>query len=229
MIRSLSLALALSPALSLAAQPAFAQTGDWSFGLGAATDNRSKDASKSEGDPYVWGLAEWESSSGFFYAGPGFETVRSGGSRLELELGGGIRPQIAGFDVDLNATHKWRVDADPGEDDDAWEFTANIDRSIGPAKARLQLQHSPDGAGSVKAWTWVEGQIGWDFTGKLSGSAAVGRREQDGAPDYTGWNIGGTYALTRSLELELRYYDTDAKAPGDQYASALVAGLSVYF
>lgn len=225
MIRSLSFAALFT----VVAFPALAQSGDWSFGLGAATDNRSKDASKSDGDPYAWGLAEWESSDGFFYAGPGFETIKSSGSRLELEVGGGIRPQIAGFDVDLNATHKWRVDADPGSDDDAWEFTANVRRSIGPAKARLQLQHSPDGTGSTRAWTWVEGQIGWDFTDKLSGSAAVGRREQDGAPDYIGWNIGGTYALTRTLELELRYHDTDANAPGDQYASALVAGLSVYF
>jgi uncharacterized protein (TIGR02001 family) len=226
MIRSLSLALAVS----LTAVPALAQSGgDWSFGLGAATDNRSKNASKSDGDPYVWGLAEWESADGLFYAGPGFETIKSSGSDLELELGGGIRPQIAGFDVDLNAAHKWRVDADPGSDDDAWEFTANVSRSIGPAKARLQLQHSPDGTGSTRAWTWVEGQIGWDFTDKLSGSAAVGRREQDGAPDYTGWNIGATYALTRTLELEVRYHDTDADAPGEQYASALVAGISVYF
>lgn len=226
MIRSLTLAAVVG----LAASPALAQdNGGWSFGLGAATDNRSKDASKSEGDPFVWGEAEWENADGFFYGGADFETIKSGGSRLEMGVGAGIRPQVAGFDLDLNVTHRWRLDSDTGVDDDAWEFTADVSRSIGPANARLQLQHSPDGAGPVKAWTWVEGRIGWDFTDKLSGTASVGRREQDNAPDYTGWNIGATYALTRDVELDLRYHDTSAKEPGEQYASALVAGISVYF
>ena len=217
-------------ALLLAAAPAMAQdAGKWSFQAGAATANRSKDASKSDGEPFVWAGAEWESADGFFYAGPGFETIKAGGSELELELGGGIRPQWAGFDFDLNATHKWRVDADPGQDADAWEFTADMKRSIGPARARVRLQHSPDGTGSTKAWTWASFQAGWDFTDKLSASAEIGRREQDNSIDYTGYNIGVTYALTRNLEAELRWHGTDADVPGEQYADALVAGIAVAF
>lgn len=224
----------LSAALLVGAAPAAAQdaapAGDWSFAVGAGTDNRSKDASKSDGDAFVWGEAEWESASGLFYAGPSFETVRSStGSELELKASAGLRPQVAGFDLDLNAAFKYQVDANPGADNESWEFTADVKRSIGPASSRLRLQYSPDSIGSTRAWTWVEARVGWDFTDRLSGTASIGRREQDNSIDYTGWNAGFTYALTRTISADLRYHATDADVPGEQYADALVAGVSFAF
>ena len=235
MIRTLTTAAApalLAGALLACALPAAAQdapSGSWAFAFGAGTDNRSKDVSKSDGDPFVWGEAEWSSASGLFYAGPSFETIKSGGSELEFALDAGVRPEFAGFDFDLNVKHKWQLDANPGVDDDAWEFTADMKRSIGPARARLRLQYSPDSTGATEAWTWAEAQVGWDFTDRLSGSAAIGRREQDNSVDYTGYNIGLNYALTRSMEAELRWYGTDAEVPGEQYADTLVAGVSFAF
>ncbi len=234
MLRTLTTAAALAAALLAMAGGAAAQdaapAGDWSFAVGAGTDNRSKDASKSDGDAFVWGEAEWESASGLFYAGPSFETIRSStGSELELKASAGVRPQFAGFDLDLNAAYKYQVDANPGADADAWEFTADVKRSIGPASGRLRLQYSPDSTGSTEAWTWVEARVGWDFTDKLSGTASIGRREQDNSLDYTGWNAGFSYALTRNIEADLRYHATDANVPGEQYADALVAGISFAF
>lgn len=232
MLRILTTAVAATALLACAA-PAMAQdapSDSWSFAFGAATDNRSKDASKSDGDPFVWGEAEWESASGLFYAGPSFETIRSStGSELEVKASAGIRPQLAGFDLDLNAAFKYQVDANPGADADAWEFTADVKRSIGPASGRLRLQYSPDSTGSTEAWTWVEARVGWDFTDKLSGTASIGRREQDNSLDYTGWNAGFSYALTRNIEADLRYHATDADVPGEQYADALVAGVTFAF
>lgn len=230
MIRTLTTAAALA----LLAAPAAAQdpapaSGSWSFVVGAATDNRSKAASKSDGEPFVWGEAEWESASGLFYAGPSFETVKASGSELEVALNAGVRPEFAGFDLDLNVKHKWLVDAAPGADADAWEFTADVKRSIGPASGRLRLQYSPDSTGATEAWTWAEARLGWDFTDKLYASAAIGRREQDNSIDYTGYDVGLNYALTRNLEAELRWYGTDADVPGEQYADSLVAGLSLAF
>lgn len=229
MIRTLSTAAAL--ALLAAAAPAAAQdaAGSWTFVVGAATDNRSKAASKSDGDAFVWGEAEWESASGMFYAGPSFETIKSSGSELEVALNAGVRPEFAGFDLDLNVKHKWQVDANPGADDDSWEFTADVKRSIGPASGRIRLQYSPDSTGATEAWTWIEARLGWDFTDKLYASAAVGRREQENSVDYTGYDVGLNYALTRNLEAELRWYGTDADVPGEQYADSLVAGLSLAF
>jgi len=217
-------------AAPVAAQDAPAPTGSWSFAVGAATDNRSKGASKSDGEAYVWGEAEWENASGLIYAGSGFQTIKSSsGSELEVEIGAGLRPEIAGFDLDLNVTHKSQIDAAPTYDDNAWEFTADVKRSIGPASGRVRLQYSPDGMGGTEAWTWVEARLGWDFTDKLEGTAAIGRREQDNSLDYTAWNAGFTYALTDNLEADLRYYATDADVPGEQYADSLVAGISLAF
>ena len=200
MIRTLTTAAAATAVLAFAL-PAVAQepaASPWSFSFGAATDNRSKDVSKSDGDPFVWGEAQWESASGLFYAGPSFETIKSSGSDLEVALDAGVRPEFAGFDFDLNVKHKWQVGADQGADDDAWEFTADMKRSIGPASGRLRAQYSPDSTGATEAWTWVEAQVGWDFNDKLYASAAIGRREQDNSVDYTGYNVGLNYALTRN-------------------------------
>jgi uncharacterized protein (TIGR02001 family) len=232
MIRTLTTAAAAFLALAggASAQEAAPAAGSWSFAFGAATDNRSKDASKSDGEAYVWGEAEWASASGLFYAGTGLETIKSStGSELEGKIGAGFTPDVAGFDLDLNATFKQQFEANPGADDDAWEFTADVSRSIGPASGRIRLQHSPDGTGSTEAWTWYEARIGWDFTDRLEATASIGRREQDNSVDYTGWNAGFTYALTRNLEAELRYHATDAEVPGEQYADALVAGISIAF
>lgn len=232
MIRTLTtaLALALTAAPALPGK-ALAQEapGQWSFGFGAGTDNRSKAASKTLGQEYAWVSTEWESDSGFFYVGGGFESIESNGSDVEGEVNLGVRPQVAGFDLDLSATHKWQLDANPGADASAWEFTANLSRSIGPAKARLQLQHSPDGTGSTKAWTWVEARAGWDFNETVSASAAVGRREQDGAIDYTGYNAGVAWALSRNAELDVRWYGTDGPENDPRYADAVVAEISFGF
>lgn len=232
MLRTLTTALAASAFLAVAV-PAAAQdapAGSWAFAVGTATDNRSKGASKSDGDAYVWGEAEWESASGLLYGGAGFQTIKSSsGSDLEVEAGFGVRPELAGFDLDLNATYKSQIDAVSGHDDDAWELTADVRRSIGPASGRVRFQYSPDGMGGTEAWTWVEARLGWDFTNRLEGTAAIGRREQDNSLDYTAWNAGFTYALTNNFDADLRYYATDADVPGEQYADSLVAGISLAF
>jgi uncharacterized protein (TIGR02001 family) len=230
MIRLLSSALALLVVLAAPAVASAQAQSPWSASFGAGTDNRSKALSKSDGDPYAWGEVQWESASGFFYAGPQVETIKSStGAELEAAFSVGVRPQVGGFDLDLNAEHKWHVDADPGVDDAAWEFTADLKRSIGPASARLRVQYSPDSTGSTEAWTWVALRGGWAFTDKLTGSLEVGRREQDNAVDYTGWNLGLNYALTRNVAADLRYHANDADLPGEQYADALVAGVSFAF
>ncbi|PZU77354.1 porin [Brevundimonas sp.] len=227
MFRSLTIAAMLVAAAPAAA---FAQSGgSWSFEVGAGTDNRSKDASKSGNDGYAYGSATWQSGDGLFYVMPSVQTIQGGGSNLETILTAGYQPEAFGYQFDVNLAYKYRIDANPGYDDDTWEVTGNVSRAIGPAKARLQVQYSPDQVGAAKAFTWIEGRLGWTFDPKLRGSVALGRREQNNAPDYTGWNAGVTYALTDALDLDLRYYDTDAHTFGEQYEDALVAKVSFGF
>lgn len=228
-------ALVTAALFGLSAPVASAQDGGFrlpdGLGLefGAGTDNRSKAASKTEGDAYAYGIVDWVASDQV-YASGSIEGVRSNGADWETKLLVGWTPQFAGFDLDINAAHKWLVDPLASADNGSWEFTANVSRSIGPASARLQYQYSPDALGSTGSFSWVEARIGWEFTPRLEGTAAVGRREQRNSLDYTGWNIGATYAVTQNLDLDVRWYDTDVNLPADnKYDSTLVAEIRLAF
>ena len=224
-----STALIGALALTSLASPVLAQ--DWGVAFGAATDNRSKDASKTNGDPYAWGTVTWTSPSGLFYVAPiGFETIDSStGSNLELQAYTGLKTKVSGFGLDLRAAYKYQTDANPGADEDAFEFTANLTRSFGDIRTRVQVQVSPDGTGGVRDWQWVEGRVGYAFTDRLEGSVAVGRREQNNSIDYTGWNAGFAWKAADHIDLDLRWYDTDVSNPTDQYAGQLVAGATFKF
>lgn len=223
---------ALFAGLMLPASAAVAQAipaGGWSFEVGTATDNRSKNVSKTDRDGHVFGSATWSSSDQRFYVGPSFEGAKSDGSRTELAFSGGYAPEAFGYQFDFNLAYLNRVGADRGYDEDAWELTANISRSFGPATGNLQIQYSPDAAGPTRSFIWVEAELGWAFSDRLSGSAAVGRREQVGAPDYTGWNAGLTFGVTEKIDLDVRYHDTSAHSEGRQYRNAVVAEVRYAF
>ena len=205
-----------------------AEASHWSFEFGAGTDNRSKGTSKSANQPYVFGEAQWNAASGF-YADIEFETIDSSGSQVETEAEAGWQFAAVGLDFDVSASHKWRLDAEPGHDADAWEFQFDMIRDFGPADGRLRIEHSPDGLGSTKAWTWVEARLRFPIADRLNASATLGRREQDDGVDYTGWNAGVAYEVTEAAKLDLRWHDTDAHTAGETYEGALVASIVVGF
>jgi hypothetical protein len=235
MIRQLTLSVLLTalPAHALSqdrdnTRHSGGEASHWSYELGAGTDNRSKGASKSGNDPYVFGEVQWNAASGF-YADLEFETIDSSGSYVETEVEAGWQYSALGFDFDTSASHKWRVGAVAGHDDAAWEYQFDIIKDLGAVDTRLRVEHSPDGLGSTQAWTWVEGRVRFPLADRLKGSATLGRREQDGSPDYTGWNVGAAYALTKITSLDLRWHGTDADDEGRQYEDALVASVVVIF
>ena len=200
----------------------------WTFELGGGTDNRSKGASKSGGDAYVFGEVQYNAASGF-YADAEFETIDSAGSSVETEVEAGWQFSGGGFDFDTSVSHKWRVDADPGQDDAAFEFQFDVIRDFGAADARFRVEHSPDGLGSTEAWTWIETRVRFPLADRWQAGLTVGRREQDNAPDYTGWSAGVAYELTEIVELELAWHGTDIGDQGEQYEDALVAAFLIAF
>ncbi len=200
----------------------------WTFELGGGTDNRSKGASKSGGDAYVFGEVQYNAASGF-YADAEFETIDSAGSTVETEVEAGWQFSGGGFDFDTSVSHKWRLNADAGQDDAAVEVQFDVMRDVGAADLRFRVEHSPDGLGSTEAWTWVETRVRWPLMDRLEGAVTVGRREQDNAPDYTGWSAGVAYALTDITELELAWHGTDIGDEGEQYEGALVAAVLIAF
>ena len=225
--------LAILPGLALAQDRDNARydpdrASPWTFELGGATDNRSKGASKSGGDPYVFGEVQYNAASGF-YADAEFETIDSAGSTIETEVEAGWQFSGGGFDFDTSVSHKWRVNADPGHDDAAVEFQFDVIREFGDADGRFRVEHSPDGLGSTEAWTWVEARVRFPLADRWQAGLTVGRREQDNAPDYTGWSAGVAYALTDITELELAWHGTDIGDQGEQYQDALVAAILFAF
>src|SRR5690606_10673139 len=108
----LTLAAALSPSVVLAqAQPddeniisVWPAPDVWSFAVGAGTDNRSKGTSKTGGDPFAYALAEWAPSDLWYLSGE-VQNVDNQGAEIELGFVAGVRPQVAGFDLDLNVAY----------------------------------------------------------------------------------------------------------------------------
>lgn len=203
--------------------------GEFAFDFSVGTDNRSKGASKSDGDPFAMGSVEWELND--FYVAAEVQTIEhSIGADLEPQISAGWRPEAAGFQFDLSATHKWYLNARPGTDDDAWEFTADASRRLTDrVDARLRFQYSPDSAGSTRSWTWVEARGRVRVHDRVRVSAAVGRREQVNSRDYTAWNIGADFKINDHARFDLRWYDTDVDNPSATYSEALVGVLNIGF
>lgn len=212
----------LAVAAALVSSPTLAQSVGGEIGV--TTDNRSKFVSKSEGDPAAFGALFVETDDRAWYVQGDAETIRSStGADGELTFRAGWRPQLAGFDLDLAVKRKVLLGARPGEDDQAWEFVADLERSIGPFDGRLRLEHSPDGTGSSDAWSYVEARIRWAVSARWTVDAQAGRRDYRGGQDYWGASLGAVLALSDDLDADFRLVDTDR--PGEDGDPALVATL----
>ena len=224
-----SAALAVILLASASATAASAQSGVWKFHVGAGTDNRSRDISKSDGEATTWGRALWHSDSGMFYAGPAYETLNMGGAELGYAFFAGARPSFAGFDFDLQTSYKALVQADKGFDDGTFEVKVDAMRAVGPVKTRLRAEYSPDGLGGTEEWSWVSAQVAYPLTRALTASAEIGYRDQENNIDYTGYNAGVTYAVAPRLGLDVRWHGTDANIPGEQHNDRFVASVTYGF
>lgn len=221
------LALAAAGATPVLAQD---ETDNFSFSFGGGTDYRSKGTSKTQGDPYAYVAAEWQTDNELFYVAGSAATVKqSFDATTELDVTFGYRPELAGFALDLSAMYRWYPDANAGADDEYWEYTADVSRSIGPVSGRLRVQYSDDNAGGGEEYTWVEGRVGYKINDKVKATAAYGQREQTNSVDYAAWNIGVNWAFAGPADLDLRYYDTDATEYGKNYEDAFVAVVNFNF
>lgn len=209
---------------------AHSQVPGLTFGLGAATDYRSKGVSKTGDDGYVFGTVDWKSSNGQFYAGVAAATVDSPiGASYETDLKAGWRPKLGGWDLDFTAFYRAFPDSNPGADDDYVEFRAQASRAFGPVTLRGLVWHTPDNVGAVEAATWSEARATWKVHPRVRASGSFGYHDQDNGPSYSAWNAGLAFDVAPKTELDVRWYDTDAHASGDRYDGELVAALGFKF
>lgn len=219
-------ALISAVATTSAASSAWAQTFEGQVGV--ASQYVGKGLGKSDGEPSVFSSAEV--SQGDFYASVFVSTAKlSQGSDAEIVSAIGYRPSAAGFDFDLSVVNRDLPGTRAGVDANYWEYQADVSRRFGPVKGRFRVNYTPDGFAATREAWWIEAQASMSLDDKTKLSAAVADRTADGGAEYAAWNIGAKRELTERIALDVRWYDTDSRALGDNYDGRLVGALSYSF
>ena len=209
---------ALLAAGAVQAQTVYAQ-------VGVASEYVGKGLGKSAGDPSV--NASVEVSKGAFYASVFASTAKlSQGSDSEIVSTIGWRPEAAGYKFDLSVVNRDLPGTRAGVDANYWEYQADASRKIGPVNTRLRVNYTPDGFAATKEAWWVELQGTVAVGPKTKASAAIADRTADGGAEYAAWNVGVKHKLTDKLALDVRWYDTDSHALGENYDGRLVGALT---
>lgn len=137
----------------------------------------------------------------------------------------GVSTEVAGFAVGIEATWKIAIEPRGPANDDALELVGSVGRRLGRVNVRLGLTWSPDDLGGTGETFWTEAQLSYSLRPSTSVSAALGRRERDGGPDYTAFNFGVTQTLLPGVTADLRWHDSDRSRLGDPFEGRLVASL----
>lgn len=196
--------------------------------VGVASQYVGKGLGKSAGDPSVFGSIEV--SQGDFYGSVFVSSAKlSQGSDSEIVSAIGYRPSAAGFDFDLSVVNRDLPGTRAGVDANYWEYQADVSRRFGPVKGRFRVNYTPDGFAATREAWWIEAQASMALDDKTKLSVAVADRTADGGAEYAAWNIGAKRELTERIALDVRWYDTDSHALGENYDGRLVGALSFSF
>lgn len=144
----------------------------------------------------------------------------------DAEAGGiiGVRKKITGFNLAASATVRQAINPTPGSNATTLELAASVGRPIGPVTPSVSIIYSPHDLGSTKRSVYAEGGLTYALSKQFSASAAIGRRDRVGGPDYTAWNAGLTWTPAKQIAFDARYYDTDGPAQWPYKARFVVGG-----
>lgn len=198
------------------------------FNIGAVSDYRFRGVSQTMDDPAIQGGADL--SYGALYAGTWASNVDFGGpTHAEVDLYGGVRPSLAGFNLDIGAIAYLYPGQASGAHENYVEAKFAASRAIGPATLGAAVYWSPEFFGKSGDAVYYEANAAWKLSDRWSVSGAVGRQDVSYASDYTTWNAGVSFQATPRIALDLRYVDTDGHAFGDVYGSTAVASIKASF
>lgn len=200
----------------------------WTVDLTAASQYMSKGAGKSDGEFHASLTVERAFGAG--YAGLWAGNVdTSKGADAEVQLYAGVKPKLGAVAFDLRAYYKTLPGTQDGVQEDLLEFRADASAPLAGSKVRLRVEYSQDSYAAVEQAWWIEAQVSRKLNSRWTASAAYARREQVGGADYWAWNAGARYAVTPTIAADLRWYDTDAHAFGDNYDGRVVAAVTKSF
>lgn len=216
-----------APAAAAPAEPAAPYT--LAFNFGAATDYVFRGISQTNN--HVQGFAGVDLTVGQFYTGVwtsnvDFSPFGDSRSSNEIDVYGGWKPTFGALTLDIGGIYYGYVH-NPGNTNYG-EVYGKGTYAFGPLSVGASVYYSPQfPAKSGHAW-YYEGNAAYTVD-KWTISGAVGRQDIEKAADYTTWNLGVGYALTKNVSLDLRYWDTDAHDFGDVYDAKFVGTLKATF
>ena len=221
-MKTLKIALlgaAASLAMSSAAMAQDDPAVDVSFNLGVASDYVFRGVSQTDEGVQVFGGVDV--TTGIFYAGAWASNVDFlDGTDAEVDLYAGVRPQVGPATLDLGVIYYGYVSQPDDADYDYWEFKAAASIPAGPATLGAAAYYSPDFTSFFTdegLYLEVNGSV--PLSDKATLSAAIGHQsiEIDSGfalltgvddVDYATWNVGVVYAITETVGIDLRYWDT---------------------
>ena len=203
----------------------------FAFNLAVGSDYVFRGVSQTEQEPAISGGLD--ASFGKAYVGAWASNVSfsgEGDTKAEIDIYGGIRPEVAGWALDLGVVGYFYANQPDGADYSYAEVKVAASRAVGPATVGAAVYYSPDffGASEDQA-TYVEANAAFSPADRWTISAAIGRQFVSSDFDYTTWNLGVARQLSDSLALDLRYHDTDEHDFGDISGSRAVASLKATF
>jgi Gram-negative porin len=199
---------------------------DPSLEIVIASQGMSKGLRQTEGAQLV-GRGEIE--LGHLYLGLLAKNVTSPVTDVEAQAYLGYRTRAGGFDLNGSIGYHRQLGAGPAADGERFEFQLSAARPLGPVTPRLAAIFSPDDFGATGHSLYVEGGASLRVSPAASVSANIGRRERAGAPDYTAFNAGASYAIGTMVTLDLRYYDTARSGLGEIYEPRVVGAVRLRF
>lgn len=217
-----------------AAAPAAAAS-DFSltFNVGAATRYvfRGVDQTNERGQGFAGADLSYKSLyAGTWVSNVDFAPFGDTSTDAEFDLYGGFKKEIAGFAFDVGGIYYGYAGQPKNVTVDYFEGYIKGTRAIGPLTLGASLFVSPDFTGSTGVGVYAEGNAAYTLSKKITVSGAVGHQSiEDINGDYLTWNLGGTYAITDKVGIDLRYHDTDEHGFGKPYDSKIVASIKANF
>lgn len=223
--------LLFTAAFGLAATAASAaDVGPFDIGgeIKLGSEGMSKGTSETNGNGQVVGTLT--ASHKAFFGGVRLKNVKGAdGSDDQTQWFAGAKDDIAGFKASLQLLYKTNNNARPGTDDDFYEWQSDISRTFDKTTVKYTAIYSPDSSGTTEEAWWHDLSVSQKLNAQWSVSGGVGVRKLTPKRDYTGYNLGATYAVTKQTGLDLRYYDTNRHEYGKRHGDRVVLTLTQKF
>jgi hypothetical protein len=194
--------------------------------VSVASRGMSKGIAQSEGPQLV---VKPSIKLGDLQAGAQWKNVTSAVAGGEGALFVGFGRQVAGFQLSLQASHKFQTGVREPADDHSWEFTGGVTRKIGAVTLRGSLVYSPDDLGSARRSLYWEAGPALDVSKQFNLFANIGHRARRGGDDYTSFNAGASTTIVPKVTLDLRWYDTNRHELGENFQGRAVVAARMGF